>query len=176
MKIRGKWARRSLKHSLKKNIKGDWLGPNWWNNFFTNNTEWVQLSVIPFMKTKWYLCNSTFLFNSFDTLDLFWTLIAHEAINNDQLKNRKKFWPVQNLFFVSVPITAELWALLGLHVRLSCRQRPCDFSGHLMEESYCPGRWETVVRSVQNRSGVNSSIITTKQNVWVCFYYQVGYF
>lgn len=108
--------------------------------------------------------------------DLFWTLIAHEAINNDQLKNRKKFWPVQNLFFVSVPITAELWALLGLHIRLSCRQRPCDFSGHLMEESYCPGRWETVVRSVQNRSGVNSSIITTKQNVWVCFYYQVGYF
>lgn len=108
--------------------------------------------------------------------DLFWTLIAHEAINNDQLKNRKKFWPVQNLFFVSVPITAELWALLGPHIRLSCRQRPCDFSGHLMEESYCPGRWETVVRSVQNRSGVNSSIITTKQNVWVCFYYQVGYF
>ena len=93
------------------------------------------------MKTKWYLFKSTFLFHSFDTLwlgKMFWTLIAHEAINNNQLKNRKIFWLVQNLFFVSVPITAELWALLRLHIRLPCRQQPCDFSGHLMEESYCP--------------------------------------
>ena len=73
---------------------------------------------------------------------MFWTLIAHEAINNDQLKNRKIFWLVQNLFFVSVPITAELWALSRLHMRLPCRQQPCDCSVIWWEKVTAPGRWD----------------------------------
>lgn len=53
-----------------------------------------------------------------------------------------------------------------IHIRLSGKQQPCDFSGHFNGRGLLPPeRWETVVKPVQkNCYGMNTHITITKWN------------